>query len=184
MESNFTDIKWSADSSGSWLMIKLPFDEIRSITDRVKAGKKYTLNIKQFRKKRSKNANAYFWQMVGQLANKLRITPVEVYHELIRSLGDNFEVVSVRTERVNQFMQIWANNGLGRICDNLGEDENGFCDVITYYGSSTYNSAQMSALIELLLRECEEQGIDCDSDQLRSLLEDKDEQGNKVHSNS
>lgn len=172
MEVNFTEAKWSADSGGSYLMIKLPPEVVQSFIDSMKPDKKYTLNIKQYRKKRSKDANAYFWEMCGQLAEKTKSTPVEIYREFLRCIGDNFEVVPIKTERVQSFIEAWGTNGIGWVCDILGESSlEGYTNVVAYWGSSTYDSKQMSALIDFLIQECKEQGINTDTPQMAALIE-------------
>ena len=48
-------------------------------------------------------------------------------------------------------------------------------NVITYYGSSVYNTAEMAKLIELLVQECKQLDIETKSDaEINSLLESWD----------
>lgn len=52
---------------------------------------------------------------------------------------------------------------------------NGFTNVITYYGSSSYNTAEMSKLIELIVQECKQLGIETKPKaEIDSLLESWD----------
>ena len=52
---------------------------------------------------------------------------------------------------------------------------NGFTNVITYYGSSSYNTAEMSKLIELIVQECKQQGIETKPKaEINALLESWD----------
>ena len=47
------------------------------------------------------------------------------------------------------------------MCDILGESKlDGYTNVITYYGSSTYDSLQMSRLINLIQEDCKQYGIE------------------------
>lgn len=47
--------------------------------------------------------------------------------------------------------------------------------MIIYYGSSSYNTAEMSKLIELIVQECKTQDIETKSDaEIKSLLESWD----------
>ena len=44
-------------------------------------------------------------------------------------------------------------------------------ELAIYYGSSAYNTKQMSNLIELVVEDCEEQGIETKSaDEIRSMI--------------
>lgn len=49
--------------------------------------KEYTVTIKQRRKKRSLDANAYMWVLLGKLAEKLRTSSDELYIWFIRQYG-------------------------------------------------------------------------------------------------
>ena len=53
------------------------FEEIQNI-------EKLNIEIKKFRKKRSLDANAYCWILIGKLADKLDISAIEVYKMAIK----------------------------------------------------------------------------------------------------
>jgi len=117
--------------------------------------------LKVYRNKRSLNANAYAWVLMGKLAAELNITTTEIYREYIRNIGDNFEVLSVPDDAVERWISIWESRGLGWVCDNLGPDIiPGHQSILTYYGSSVYDTKQMSNLLELIIADCKEQGIE------------------------
>ncbi len=121
--------------------------------------KNLSIEIKQYHPKRSLNANAYFWVLCGKLAAKTKISKVEIYREFIKNIGDNFEILAVKTESVETFCRNWERGRLGWFCENLGSRINGYTNLCAYYGSSSYDSKQMSDLIEAAKVECEEQGI-------------------------
>ena len=117
--------------------------------------------LKIFREKRSLTANAYAWLLMGKLAAAMNITRTEVYWKYIREVGDNFEIYSVRDEAVDKTIEAWQSIGLGWLCDNLGADVTpGRQNIILYFGSSSYDSKQMANLIELIVADCREQGIE------------------------
>ena len=82
--------------------------------------KVYELTIKEKKKKRSLDANAYCWVLLKQLSKKLRIPPIELYKEFIRR-GNAYTVVTLKTEAAAKYGEIWANNGIGWICEEIGE---------------------------------------------------------------
>lgn len=127
----------------------------------------YIITIKEHKKKRSKDANAYFWEFCGKLAAKTRIPREKIYRDLIREIGDNHETVCVQNKAVDSLIAGWGHNGLGWIAETVPSKIKGCTNVILYYGSSTYSTEQMSRLIALLLQECEQQDIDTTS--LREL---------------
>jgi len=113
------------------------------------------------KKPRSTSANAFFWTLCGKIAFKTRQSKLDIYKEFIRNIGDNFEVYAIKDEAVDDFIKDWGQGHLGWVCDILGKsDKEGYTDIVAYYGSSTYSSSQMNALIYEALRECEEQEIE------------------------
>ena len=123
--------------------------------------KTYELTIEKKSDKRSNDSNRYFWELVGKLSAKLRISPEEVYRHFVKDVGGNYEVLPVRDEAVETWIKNWKSRGIGWVCDIIGESKlRGYTNVICYYGSSTYNSQQFSRLIELCVTECKAQGIE------------------------
>lgn len=130
------------------------FDELKDV-------EKLAIEIKRYRKKRSLDANNYFWVLVGKLAAKTQQNKTDIYRHLIREIGDNFEILPIRNDAVETFINNWQDKRLGWICDIVGASKiSGYTNVCAYYGSSTYNSKQMSDLINSVIVECEEQGIE------------------------
>lgn len=133
--------------------------------DELKDYEKVSVEIKPYRQKRSTEANSYFWVLCGQLSAKLRQKKEDVYRELIRDIGNNYEILPVRNDSVDKFIFNWGRDSEGRkklgwICDVLGESKiEGYTNVCAYYGSSTYSREQFSVLLENLIFACKEQGI-------------------------
>lgn len=154
--------------------------------EKVNSGKRYDVEIKQHRERRSLDANAYFWVLVGKLAEVLRISSTEIYRELIRGIGNNFEIVPIKISAVDDFCKAWEQNGKGWCTERTGSSKwRGYENIIIYYGSSTYDTAQMSRLIDLAIQECQEQGIETmPPDKVALLKENWNEQKNKSTSNT
>lgn len=118
------------------------------------------IEIKKFRKKRSLDANAYAWVLIDKLADVLKLTKTEVYQEMIRNIGGVSQTVCVKTEAVNELNFGWSHNGLGWFTDTFPSKIEGCTNVILYFGSSSYDTKQMSDLIDLLVYSCQEHGIE------------------------
>lgn len=130
--------------------------------------KKY--EVKEYKEKRSLDSNAYAWTLLGKLQDKLHIAKEDIYKSLIKEIG-SYEVIPVRDEAVERFRQAWSKNGLGWITETTKSKLEGFTNVIAYYGSSSYNTSEMSRLIELIVQECRQQGIETKTQQeIDSLL--------------
>ena len=110
--------------------------------------------------------------LVSKLAEKLRIPKEEIYKETIRNIGGNSEIVCVKTSAVDKLCQGWQKNGVGWITETFPSKLEGCTNVILYYGSSTYDSKQMSDLISIVVQDCKEQGIETMTPAELSLLLD------------
>ena len=164
--------RWSADEGGGWLCFRC--QRPQEILSKVEQGKAYDVEIKKHRKRRSLDANAMAWSIIGQIAGKLRISPREVYRQAIQEIGENYEIVPVREDALEKWMSIWESHGIGWVCKELGPSKlPGYVNVLNYYGSSTYDTSQMSRLIDTLIFEAKEQGIDCMSDLEKARLMDE-----------
>lgn len=133
--------------------------ELASYIDSLEEDKDYKIEVRDFKKKRSLSANAYFWVMISDLAEKIRIPKEEIYREYIRQIGGNCETMRMKTDAIPYFMDKWAEGHIGRFVDVIEDYSDGFSDIIVYYGSSDYDRTQMSWLIEMCKQDCAEQGI-------------------------
>lgn len=119
--------------------------------------KKY--EIKEYHKKRSLDANAYCWVLCKELADKLNITKEEVYKKNIKETG-KFEIIPIKNEAVDTFIRAWSSRGIGWLCDIFGESKiEGYTNVIIYYGSSQFNTKEMTVFLNGIIQECESVGI-------------------------
>jgi hypothetical protein len=111
------------------------------------------------------------WSLINQIADVLRIPPVEVYRQAIQDISGNCEIIPLKEEAVEQFKQAWSCHGIGWICKDMGKSKlKGYRNLMVYYGSSVYDSRQMSNLIDHLVQDCKALGIEVMSERERSLL--------------
>lgn len=150
--------RWSADSAGDWLCIQTK--DARRILDTLTPGKVYDVEIKEHRERRSLDANAYAWTLMDRLAAKTGIPKTTVYRAYVREIGGNCETVCVQDGVVGKLRSGWEHNGIGWQTDTFKSKLPGCTNVILYYGSSTYDTAQMSRLIDMIVQDCKEQGIE------------------------
>jgi hypothetical protein len=141
------------------------------LVDNLKDKEKLSIEVKPYREKRSLDANAYFFVLADKLAEKLRITKEEVYRNAIREIGGVSETVCVKNAAVERLCDGWSKNGLGWQTDTFPSKIDGCTNVILYYGSSTYDKEQMARLIENIVQDCQEVGIETRTpDELANLL--------------
>lgn len=132
----------------------------RQILDGLSPGKEYDVEIKQHREKRSLDSNAYAWVLIDRLAAKTGVPKTLIYRSYIREIGGNSETVCVQDEAAEKLRYGWEHNGLGWLTDSTRSKIPGCTNVILYYGSSTYDTEQMSRLIDMIVQDCREQGIE------------------------
>lgn len=130
---------------------------VRQLFDDIK-DKLLSLELKIFRPKRSNDANAYLWVLCGKLAEKLGITKEEVYRREVKNVGV-YDVLTMSPVVYQSFYRKWVERGTGWFCEVIDEDYTGKLMIAVYYGSSSYDSAEMTRLINGVVEEAKNQGI-------------------------
>ena len=142
--------------------VELTLTASRSVAGEIEGlseDKEIIVSIKVYDKKRSLSQNSYLWVLLDKLGSKLARSKIDIYRDYIRDYGV-FEILPIRNDAVNSFITKWQKNGLGWICDDIGESKlDGYTKIITYFGSSSYTSKEMSRLVDAVIRDCEEFGI-------------------------
>ena len=165
-------IRWQNDSDGSWICFRVSYREAVDMCGIFEDGKVYDVTIKPHRERRSLDANAYCWVLIDKLAAAYRMTKEEVYREYIRHIGGNNSTVCVQDKAVEQLVSGWERNGLGWQAETYPSKIVGCTNVILYYGSSTYDTEQMSRLIDMIIFDCKAQGIETlPPDKLTAMME-------------
>ena len=174
--------RWMEDSGGTWLCLRTTRREAMQICSEAKEGKAYNVKITQDRKGRSLDSNAYAWVLIGKLAAKLStprapVTPEEVYRQYIPDVADNYTIVPVREDRLEHWDHIWCSGHIGRMTKDMGPcraaNLKGYHNVMSYLGSSDYDTKQMSRLIDLIVADCKVQGIETLSEEKLAAMNEE-----------
>lgn len=135
--------------------------------------KEYDITVKEHKKKRSLDANAYFWALTDELAKKLNKPKTDIYREYIKEIGGVSDTLCMLNKAVDKFCERWASMGIGYQTDRIESKLEGCTNVIAYYGSSTYDTAQMSRLIDMAVQDCKQFGIPTyDKEELDRLVQE------------
>ena len=127
--------------------------------DSLPKGKELAVEVKQYRKKRSLDANALLWVMCDQIAQKIEASKEEVYKRFIKDYGV-FEIIPLRADTVDSFKAKWEKNGLGWFCEDMeGCKIDGYKRVMVYFGSSAYDTKEMSRVLNQVIMEAQSLGI-------------------------
>ena len=120
------------------------------------ADKELALTIKQHREKRSTNANALLWACIQDIVNTLGGDKWDVYLQMLRKYGQ-YTFIEMPEEALPRFREIY------RECDVVGSrytDEKSYYQVLCYYGSSTYNTKEFSVLLDGVIDDMRQAGIE------------------------
>lgn len=130
------------------------------------SGKILEVEIKIKRKRRSLNANAYLWELLGRMAAVLKTDKDSVYLMMLERYGV-YTHVCVKPAAVERVKQEWRTvRELGEITINGQKAVQLQC----YFGSHTYNSKEFSVLLEGVLSEAAELGIETLSEADKDLM--------------
>ena len=131
-----------------------------------------TFSIKKRTESRSLNANSLCWAMCQKIADKIGSTKDEVYRKCISDVGV-YTPLPIKAEAVEEFQRIWSSHGTGWVCVVVDDSKiDGYKLVFAYQGSSTYDTKQMSRLVDHILQEAKSLGIETISEKERSRLLD------------
>ena len=130
IELNIVEASWSMGASGSWLKLKPEFPaQAQMVAGEFDPQKKYTVTIKEFRKKRSLDANAYFHLLVGKISDVTHIGFEDVKTNLVTEYGtierdnDGMKVgfklpVSVDVSRIYRYVKCFDTRTEGGVTFN------------------------------------------------------------------
>ena len=125
----------------------------------VKDDKELMVQVKEYRQKRSLSQNAYMWVLLDEIGKAVNRSKEDIYKELVKDYGV-FEILPLKDDAVKRFNHNWSKNGLGWFTEIIGKSKlKGYTNLIAYYGSSTYDTKEMTRLLEAVINECQELGI-------------------------
>lgn len=129
--------------------------------------KELEVTIKKFVENRTLKANAYLWALITEIGNALRESKEEIYLDMLKSYGQG-GAVSVLEKYEDKFKKSYKYN------EYLGETElNGkvFKHYRFWVGSSEYNKDEFSVLLDGVVNEAKNLGIETKSkEEIESIL--------------
>lgn len=110
--------------------------------------------VKEYKEKRSLNANAYAWTLIGKIADVLRADKEKVYLEMLKRYGQS-EIVSVKSSiDITGYFKYYES------CGETTLNGTDFTHYKVYKGSSEYDTREMSILIDGIVSEAKELNIE------------------------
>ena len=156
MQTTGNIIALSKDWATNKLLINLQVDDCP--TEEVQAlaqCEKLSIEIKKYRKKRSLDANGLLWHCIGEIASVLRTDKWERYLQMLKRYG-KYTYICVKPAVVEAVKAQW------RECEEIGKiNINGTeaVQMLCYFGSSTYDTKEFSVLLDGVISEMREIGL-------------------------
>lgn len=136
----------------------------RHLRDMPDVHKPMELEIKAKRKRRSLSANAYCWVLCSKIAGKIGagMRSIDVYRTAIHNAADDTMYIPARVprSRAKALQESWEKNGMGWIAEPLNNTYSPFSEFSLYMGSSVYDTRQMGRLLDELIEEAENLGVE------------------------
>ena len=143
-----------------------PYEDFRQAYEELKGCEKLSFEIKRFRRRRSLDANAYYWVLCTKLAGVLHTSNEEVHNEMLCSYGQP-EIFEGKAAYITIPDTENAENKVKHAMDYhlkpTSQVREGLDGVMyrTYRlmrGSHTYNTMEMARLIDGLVQSCRDPG--------------------------
>jgi hypothetical protein len=122
--------------------------------DELHLEEKLSFKIDKYKEKRSLNANAYCWVLIGKIADILRISKDDCYLKMLKRYGQG-AVVKIPKKYVEAF----------KMCYPYHEEHEKLKDEETaqyfrfWVGSSNYSTYEMSIFLDGIITEAKDLGI-------------------------
>lgn len=136
-------------------------------------GKDLDIEFKKHREHRSLDANAMLWACLGEIAEAINTDNWSVYLYMLQRYG-KYTYILIAPEAVEAMKAQWRETKI------VGEQtvyENGnpktMIQMLCFFGSSTYNSKEFSRLLDGVISDMKEMGLEVPPDEhTRALIEE------------
>lgn len=157
---------------GGELILTTGSPDARKLAYKFKAGE---YELKPAKRGRSLDANAFAWALIHEVSAIVKQPPADIYREAIRGIGGVSEIVCVKAGAAEKFKKLFISGHIGSQVTEQPSKLPGCVTLICTYGSSDYDTRQMSRLIENLLQDAHALGIKTPEDErIEQMLEEWD----------
>lgn len=119
--------------------------------------KNLSIKLTKYREKRSLDANALLWHCLGKIAKTF--TPPrdkwEIYLESLKKYG-KYSYILMDERAVESFKRLWRETEVVGDVDVNGRKA---VQLLCYYGSSTYNTKEFSVLLDGVIEDMKDLGL-------------------------
>ena len=136
-------------------IISFTINGLDESVDAIAKCEKLTITARPYRKKRSLNANAYLWACIGEIATAMTADKWKIYLMMLKRYG-KYTYIVLKPEAVERMQAAWRET---EIVGDISVNGEPGVQLLCYYGSSTYDSKEMSALLDGVVSEMKEMGL-------------------------
>lgn len=115
--------------------------------------KEKLFDIKEHKEKRSLSQNAYAWELIGKLADTMRMSKEEMYIKMLESYGQSMLIPVELNKKPDGYFKYYKYYGRSIINEKVADW------YIVYKGSSQYDTKEMTIFIDGIIQECNNLGI-------------------------
>ena len=139
-------------------------NDFELIVDELKDKDKLSIEVKTYRHHRSLNANAYCWKLIGEIADLMRASKETIYLLMLKRYGQS-ELISVLSHvPIENYVKYYEAAGESKLNGKT------FTHYRVYKGSSEFDTREMSILIDGVVSEAKDLGIQTETpDELARL---------------
>lgn len=110
--------------------------------------------VKEHKKKRSLNANAYYWVLVNKMADALNQSKEFIHLSMLKQYGQRYVICVPYDTPIESLIKYYEQDGVRKQGDMLFKTYN------VYKQSSEMNTYEMSKLIDGAVEEAQSMGIE------------------------
>ena len=152
----------SATLDGMDMILSVNAADLEGLKD-----KELRITLKQYRQGRSRNANAYFYALVGKLADALKVSKAYVHNLMLRKYGqietiDDRPVWVILPDTDETALKVDEDESIHlRPTSEVkeGKDKRMYRTYLLLKGSHQFDTKEMSILIDGIIEECKAAGI-------------------------
>lgn len=151
------NLDWKTRKPEITLQVEARPEDIERLRDKV-----LSVELKQYREKRSLDANAYSWVLISKIADVLKTDKDSVYEEMLRDYGFPYVSEDGTGRKLTVLKEIDPRE-FDLHVKYIGDGHiNGktFSHYLVIRGSSKYDTREMSHFIDCIVQEAKELGIE------------------------
>ena len=139
-------------------------NDFEMLVDEMRDKDKLSIEVKPYRERRSLNANAYAWSLIGQIADIVRAGKDEIYLKCLKRYGQS-ELISVLSHvPIENYVKYYEEAGESKLNGKM------FTHYRVYKGSSEFDTREMSIFIDGVVSEAKGLGIQTETPEMLARI--------------